>query len=227
MKYAFDFSALLPYWRDFLLGSWLTIKLSATATVLGFSLGTLSAIALSEGGKVGRTLVRIYVEIIRNTPLLVQVFLVYFGFASLGFKVSANSAAVAALVINVTAYTAEIVRAGLESIHASQIEAAECLGLSRPQIYWHVILRPAIERVYPALTSQYVLLMLASSITSQISAEELTAVANRIQSQTFRSFETYIVTGLLYLALSFGVRTAFMLFGLVVFVRQRKLGTSM
>ena len=227
MKYAFDFSALLPYWRDFLLGTWLTIKLSAIATVLGFTLGTLSAIVLSEGGKLWRAVVRVYVEIIRNTPLLVQVFLVYFGFASLGFKVAANTAAVAALVINVTAYTAEIVRAGLESIHASQIEAAECLGLSRAQIYWHVILRPAIERVYPALTSQYVLLMLASSITSQISAEELTAVANRIQSQTFRSFETYIVTGLLYLVLSFGVRSAFMLFGLVAFVRRRKLGTSL
>ncbi len=88
-------------------------------------------------------------------------------------------------------------------------------------------MRPAIERVYPALVSQYVLLMLASSICSQISAEELTAVANRIQSDTFRSFETYIVVGLVYLALSFVVRGAFWGFGQLVFTRRRKLGTAL
>jgi polar amino acid transport system permease protein len=202
------------------------LKLSALATVFGFVVGTLCAIARADGPPWLRTLVAIYVETIRNTPLLVQIFLVYFGFASLGLKVTANTAAVAALVVNVGAYTCEIVRAGLESIHKSQLEAAECLGLTRAQTYWHVIIRPAIERVYPALTSQYVLLMLASSITSQISAEELTAVANRIQSDTFRSFETYIVTGVLYIVLSFVVRTAFTLLGLFIFPRRRKLGTA-
>ncbi|MGO4436763.1 amino acid ABC transporter permease [Rhizobium sp. RAF56] len=226
MSYTFNFSALLPYWPVFLQGVWLTLKLSALATVFGFVVGTLCAIARADGPPWLRTLAAIYVETIRNTPLLVQIFLVYFGFASLGLKVTANTAAVAALVVNVGAYTCEIVRAGLESIHKSQLEAAECLGLTRAQTYWHVIIRPAIERVYPALTSQYVLLMLASSITSQISAEELTAVANRIQSDTFRSFETYIVTGVLYIVLSFVVRTAFTLLGLFIFPRRRKLGTA-
>lgn len=227
MTYQFDFSSLWAYWPEFLQGAWLTLQLSAISTVLGFVLGTLCAIGRSDGPRWVRFLVASYVEIIRNTPLLVQVFIVYFGIATLGIRVSANMAAVIALVVNVAAYTCEIVRAGLESVHKSQLEAADCLGLSRPQIYWHVIIRPAIERVYPALTSQYVLLMLASSITSQISAEELTAVANRIQSDTFRSFETYIVVGLIYLALSFVVRIALGLFGLVVFVRRRKLGTAL
>lgn len=226
MSYTFDFGALLPYWPLFLEGAWLTLKLSALATVFGFVLGTLCAIGRADGPPWVRLLVACYVEVIRNTPFLVQIFLVYFGFAMIGLKVSANTAAVAALVVNVGAYTCEIVRAGLESIHKSQVEAAECLGLTRPQIYWHVIVRPAIERVYPALTSQYVLLMLASSITSLISAEELTAIANRIQSDTFRSFETYIVTGLIYIVLSFLVRGAFALFALVVFPRRRKLGTA-
>ena len=226
MTYQFDFSALLPYWPIFLEGVWLTLKLSALSTIFGFVAGTLCAVARAEGPRWLKTVVAIYVEMIRNTPLLVQIFLVYFGFASLGLKVTANTAAVAALVVNVAAYTCEIVRAGLESVHKSQLEAAECLGLTRTQTYWHVIVRPAIERVYPALTSQYVLLMLASSITSQISAEELTAVANRIQSDTFRSFETYIVTGVLYIILSFVVRLAFTLFALVIFPRRRKLGTA-
>jgi len=227
MGYHFDFAALLPYWREFARGVLLTLQLSALSTVLGFVLGTICAIGRTDGTRLIRTCIAAYVEIIRNTPLLVQIFLVYFGIATLGIHVSANMAAVTALVVNVVAYTSEIVRAGLESIHKAQLEAADCLGLSRPQIYWHVILRPAIERVYPALTSQYVLLMLASSITSQISAEELTAVANRIQSDTFRSFETYIIVGILYIALSFVVRIAFWAFGQTIFVRRRKLHTPL
>ena len=227
MSYQFDFASLLPYWKEFALGVWLTLQLSVVSTVIGFVLGTLCAIGRADGGPWVRTFVASYVEVIRNTPLLVQVFLVYFGIATLGVHVSANLAAVIALVVNVGAYTCEIVRAGLQSVHKAQLEAAECLGLSRGQTYWHVIIRPAIERVYPALTSQYVLLMLASSITSQISAEELTAVANRIQSDTFRSFETYIVVGILYLFLSFVVRIALWLLGLAIFVRRRKLGTAL
>ncbi|MFT0892697.1 amino acid ABC transporter permease [Pseudochelatococcus sp. G4_1912] len=226
MSYNFDFAALLPYWPLFLEGVWLTLVLSAWSTVFGFILGTLCAIGRADGPQWLKFLIGAYVEIIRNTPLLVQIFIFFFGFATFGIKVSANTAAVIALVVNVGAYTSEIVRAGLESVHKSQVEAAECLGMSRTQIYWHVIIRPAIERVYPALTSQYVLLMLASSITSQISAEELTAVANRIQSDTFRSFETYIITGLLYIVLSFVVRIAFWLFGMLVFARRRALGTA-
>jgi len=226
MSLQLDFPAVLERWPNFLAGAVLTLELAAFATVLGALLGTLAAVGRGTHNSLIAGACKAYVETIRNTPLLVQIFLVYFGFASMGLKVSANTAAVAALVVNVGAYTCEIVRAGLESIHKSQLEAAECLGLTRTQTYWHVIVRPAIERVYPALTSQYVLLMLASSITSQISAEELTAVANRIQSDTFRSFETYIVTGALYIVLSFVVRVAFILFGLVIFPRRRKLGTA-
>ncbi|NPD16059.1 amino acid ABC transporter permease [Xinfangfangia sp. D13-10-4-6] len=226
MSYTFDFSFLWTYWPQFLAGAWLTLQLSAISTVFGCILGTLCAIGRADGPRWLKWVIASYVEIIRNTPFLIQIFLIYFGFAMAGLKVSANFAAVAALVINIGAYTCEIVRAGLQSIHRSQVEAATCLGLSQVQTYWHVIVRPAIERVYPALTSQYVLLMLASSITSQISAEELTAIANRIQSETFRALETYIVAGVIYILLSFIVRAAFFLFGQLIFPRRRKLGTT-
>jgi polar amino acid transport system permease protein len=151
MTYQFDFAALLPYWELFLEGVWLTIKLSAIATLLGFVGGALCAIARADGPPWLQRIVGAYVEVIRNTPLLVQIFLVYFGIAVLGVRIDANVAAVLALVVNVIAYTCEIMRAGIESIHKAQIEAADCLGLNRRQTYWHVILRPAIERVYPAL----------------------------------------------------------------------------
>jgi len=227
MQYDFDFSFLASAWPRFLHGAWLTIQLAAVSIVLGFALGAVCALARTSGSPRVKRLVGVYIEIIRNTPLLVQIFLVYFGIASIGFKISAEVSAALALTINIGAYTTEILRAGIESVARSQVEAGECLGLSRLQVYWHVVLLPAVERVYPALSSQFVLLMLASSVTSQISAEELTAVANLLQSETFRSFEVYIIVAVIYLALSFLFRAAFWAIGQLVFVRRRRLGTPL
>ena len=227
MKYSFDFAAPLEYWPDLLAGAWTTLTLSLSATFFGFLVGVFCALASTGRTKWLARVASAYIEIIRNTPLLVQVFLVYFGMASMGFKVGAFTAATVALVVNVGAYTSEIVRAGIESIPKSQLEAAETLGLSRWQTLRHVVLPPAIERIYPALTSQYVLLMLASSVCSQISAEELTAVANRVQSDTFRSVETYLIVAVGYLLLSLIMRGVFWLVGYVAFPRRRRVGTPL
>jgi len=227
MRYKFDFSFLLEKWPAFLNGAWLTIQLTVLSIALGFVVGTLCAVARVYGGRVLRLLVGFYVELIRNTPLLVQIFIVYFGLSSLGLKLSAETSAVIALVVNMGAYTTEIMRAGIQSIHHTQFEAADCLGLTRVQTILHVVLLPAIERVYPALSSQFVLLMLASSITSQISAEELTAVANNVQSDTYRSFEVYIIVAVVYLALSVLYRFGFWTIGLLLFARKRRLGTAL
>ncbi len=222
-----DFSVVLERWPLFLDGAAMTLKLAFIAILTGGAIGTFCAIGRGSSNRFIAGLCAAYVETIRNTPLLVQIFLVYFGLASIGFKFSAFSVAAAALAINVGAYTAEIMRAGFEAIPPGQIEAAEGLALSRVQIYWHVILLPAIEKVYPSLTSQFVLLMLASSVTSQISAEELTAVANYVQSDTYRAFETYILVALGYIALSLVLRAAFWGLGLVLFPRRRRLGTPL
>ena len=227
MNYKFDFSFLADKWPAFVQGAWLTIQLTVVAIALGFVVGTLCAVLRVYGGPIVRRLVGAYVEIIRNTPLLVQIFIVYFGIASLGVKLSAETSAIIALVINVGAYTTEIMRAGFESIPKTQIDAGDCLGLKRVQVISHIVLLPAMERVYPALTSQFVLLMLASSITSQISAEELTAIAGIVQSDTYRSFEVYIVVALVYLALSLLYRAGFWAIGLALFVRRRRLGTPL
>jgi polar amino acid transport system permease protein len=226
MTYRFDFSFLAERWPAFLEGAWLTIQLTVVSIALGFVLGTLCAVLRVYGGSVVRRVIGGYVEMIRNTPLLVQIFLVYFGLASLGLKLSAELSAIVALVINGGAYTTEIMRAGIEATGKTQLEAADCLGLSRVQTILHIVLLPAMERVYPALSSQFVLLMLASSVTSQISAEELTAVANVIQSDTYRSFEVYLVVAVVYLALSFLYRFGFWLIGRALFVRRRRLGTA-
>ncbi|RZL65619.1 MAG: amino acid ABC transporter permease [Variovorax sp.] len=226
MTYEFDFASVLASWPQFLEGAWMTIQLSFPATLIGFVLGTLLAVGRRSSVAWLVRACGIYVEVIRNTPLLVQVFLVFFGLSSLGWKVSAFAAALLSLVINVAAYSCEIMRAGMDSIHKGQLEAAECLGLTRRQVYWHVILRPAMEKVYPALTSQFVLLMLASSITSQISVEELTAAAARVQSDTFRPFEAYILVAVAYLMLSLLMRVGLWAFGQMIFTRRRRLGAQ-
>jgi polar amino acid transport system permease protein len=227
MSYKFDFSFLAERWPDFVAGAWLTIQLTLLAIALGFAVGTVCAMVRVYGGNLLRRLVGFYVELIRNTPLLVQIFIVYFGLSSLGLKLSAETSAVIALVVNMGAYTTEIMRAGIQSIQRTQLEAADCLGLTRLQAILHVVLLPAMERVYPALSSQFVLLMLASSITSQISAEELTAVANNVQSDTYRSFEVYIIVAVVYLALSALYRFGFWAIGLLLFQRKRRLGTAL
>jgi polar amino acid transport system permease protein len=117
---------------------------------------------------------------------------------------SPNTAALLAMVINLGAYSTEIVRAGVEAIPSGQIEAGRALGLRRFQIVRFIILFQALRAVYPALTSQFILVLLGSSVVSAIAAEELTAIANNINSQTFRSFEIYIIVTIMYVAIVFG-----------------------
>jgi polar amino acid transport system permease protein len=227
MSYQFDFSFLAERWPDFVAGAWLTIQLTLVSIGLGLAVGTLCAVGRVYGPRPVKAVVGFYVELIRNTPLLIQIFIVYFGLSSIGLKLSAEVSAVIALVVNMGAYTTEIMRAGIQSIQRTQLEAADCLGLTRLQSIVHIVLLPAMERVYPALSSQFVLLMLASSVTSQISAEELTAVANNVQSDTYRSFEVYIIVAVVYLGLSVLYRLGFWLIGLGLFTRKRKLGTAL
>ena len=221
MKYALDFSSLAPYWPVFLNGAWLTLKMTALAVVVGVAVGTLVAFAKRSQMQPLSRICAAYIEVVRNTPFLVQIFLLYFGLASVGIRMPTFAAAVLAMIINIAAYAAEIIRAGLESVPKGQIEAAECLGLSKWRIGWHVMLQPSIEKVYPALTSQFLLMMQASAMASQISAEELTAIANTVQSDTFRSLETYIVVAGLYLALSLVIKLVAHVLGNVLFRRRR------
>ena len=202
MTYTFRFGPVLEAYPDLLAGAWLTIQLSAGAMVLGLVVAIICAWIKTSGPKPLRIIVNGYIEIIRNTPFLVQIFFIFFGLPALGVRLSPNAAALLALVVNVGAYATEIIRAGIESIHKGQAEAGLALGLKPLQVFRYVILKPALRTVYPALTSQFILLMLTSSVVSAISADDLTSMANNIQSLTFTSFEVYLIVTLMYLAMS-------------------------
>jgi polar amino acid transport system permease protein len=209
MAYTFQFRDVLAQKSAIVDGLVLTLELSAGTIALGFALGVLAASALVYGRPWLRKTAGAYVEAIRNTPLIVQLFLVFFGLPNLGVKLDAITASMIALTINLGAYTAEIVRAGFESVPRSQIEAGVSLGMTGRQVFRHVVLLPALKNVYPSLTSQFVLMMLATSVVSQISAAELFHAGSIIQSRTFRDFEVYTVIAVLYLALSLVMRAGF------------------
>jgi polar amino acid transport system permease protein len=220
MSYTFQFRDVFASWQFLLQGLATTLYLSTVTMLLGLAIGVGGAAARIYGGRVLQSFVATYVEVIRNTPLLVQLFIVFFGLPSLGLRLDAMTAALISLTINLGAYSVEIVRAGLEAIPRTQIEAGHSLGLSGFQVFRYVVILPALKLMFPALASQFVLLMLATSIASQISVPELFHAASIIQSRTFRDFEVFTVIAVLYLALALTLRGAFAMIYKLAF-RQR------
>lgn len=201
-----DFAAVLAEWPQLLRGLLMTAGLTAVSAVAGLALGTACAWARAWGPRPLALLVAAYVELIRNTPFIVQLFFLFFGLPSLGLRLSPELASVLAMVINLGAYAAEIVRAGVDATPRGQVEAGLSLALSRRQVFTHVVLPPAFKRVWPAVTSQVVIVMLGSAVCGQIAAQELSYVANLIHSRNFRAFEATIVATLLYLGLAVALR---------------------
>lgn len=217
MNYDFNFTPIWRSWELLLEGVLLTIELSAIAMVLGLIVGTAAATLRLWGPRPFAGLVTAYVEFIRNTPFLAQLFIIFFGLPGIGLELSAKSAAIIGLTIYMGAYATEIMRAGIQAIPKAQAEAALCLGMNYLQVFRHVILIPALRVIYPALTSQFVLLLLGSSLVSLISARELFHVAAYIDSRTFLPFEVYLVVSGLYLAMSLGFRALFWALGRTMF----------
>lgn len=222
MTYKFNFAALLPFWEQFLHGCFLTLWLSTLSVVIGLALGLVGVLGKRSEFAVFRIAANCYIEVIRNTPFLVQVLFIFFGLPALGLGLQPWTAAVLALSLNLGAFSAEIIRGGIDAIPRGQFEAGAALGLSPFQTFRHVVLKPALRTIFPALSGQFVLLLLTTSITSSISAEELISTAQSVDSLTFRSFEVYIVAALLYLAMSMIFSSIFKLVDRVYFSYPNK-----
>ncbi|WP_295522247.1 amino acid ABC transporter permease [uncultured Pseudacidovorax sp.] len=205
----FDFWAILSEWPLLLKGVAWTLGLTAIATVIGMALGIGCAWARAWGPGWLRWVVGTYVELIRNTPFIVQLFFIFFGLPAAGVKLTPEVASIIAMVLNLGAYATEIIRAGVEATPKGQIEAAASLALTRAQTFLRVVLPPAMKKVWPAMVSQIIIVMLGSAVCGQISVEELSYAANLIQSRNFRAFEAFIVATVIYLLLAIGARRLF------------------
>jgi polar amino acid transport system permease protein len=217
MRFAVNFSDLIPYWQVLAAGVVFTIVLTAVSTVAGIALGTACAWSRTFGPAWLGGIARAYIELIRNTPFIVQLFFIFFGLPALGIKLNETTAAFLAMVINLGAYSAEIIRAGIEAVPKGHIEAGDSLAMSRFEIFRYVVLKQAFQKIYPALSSQIIIVMLGSSVVSQISAEDLTYAANFVQSRNFRAFEVYVVAAVIYLLLAMLTRSLLRALGRVIF----------
>jgi polar amino acid transport system permease protein len=217
MGYDFDFSVIGQYWPLFLKGALMTIRITGLATLLGISVGIIMAGLQLVKNRILSGIIQAYIEVIRNTPFLVQLFFIYFGLPTLNIMLPAWQAALIALTINTGAYATEIVRAGVEAITKGQIEAGRSLGLTGLQIFRFVIIKPALMKVYPALTSQFILFVLNSAVISVISAQELAYQAKYVASRTFRNFEIYLFITLAYLMIAQLFRVTFKLASKLIF----------
>ena len=215
-----DFPALWPYRQELLSGLWVTLQLSVLATIGGVGLGILGAAIRSGKTTLLSRLWGGYVAVIRNTPFMVQLFFIVFGLPNIGFRLTAGEAALLTMIINLGAYSTEIIRAGIQVTPKGQWEACRVLGFTRLQTFLRVILPPALQRIYPSLVGQCIIVMLGSSVVSQVSYQELTFQSSLIQSRTFLSFEVYLVTTVIYLLLSIAMRQ------LLLFIGRRWLGVT-
>ena len=209
MSITFDFLAVLREWPLLLKGVAWTLGLTLIATVIGVGVGITCAWVRSQSGRAPgwlKWVVGSYVELIRNTPFIVQLFFIFFGLPAAGVKLSPEVASIIAMVINLGAYSTEIIRAGIDATPKGQFEAAASLAMDRMQTFTRVVLPPALKKVWPSLVSQIIIVMLGSAVCGQISTQELSYAANLIQSRNFRAFEAFIIATLIYLALSVGVR---------------------
>jgi polar amino acid transport system permease protein len=208
-----DFGWLNDALGTIMRGAAMTLFLIAVTTLAGTLISVVLAAARRAKYRWVRLIITAYVELIRNTPFLVQLFFIYFGLPSLGIRLDPIHAALLAMTLNMAAYTTEIVGAGLDAIPAGQREAAQALGLKPIQVFIKVVLPQALKVIYPALTSQIVIMMLESAVLSQIAVQELTFEGDMLQARTFRAFETYLVITCVYLALSILLRRTLIMIG--------------
>lgn len=198
----FYFGDLLPYAGQLASALWASVYITLIAMVVGSALGVLLYVAKSAPLSVVPAVSAAYIEIFRNTPLLVQLYLIYFGLPEAGINLDPTWAGIVALTLNNAAYTAEIYRAGFESVPHGLREAGQALGMKGSQVFRHIMFMPATRNVFPALTNQFILLFLASSIASIIGLPELMNSILNINNETYRTFEVLAIGGLLYFAVS-------------------------
>lgn len=202
MDYVFHFQSIWKNKALFLSGAFITLEIALLGILIGVSLGMIGAVCRNSRNRGARAASSAFVEVIRNTPLLVQLYLWYFGLGALQIDLSPFMCVVCALGVNNAGYLTEIIRAGIEAIKEEQRRAGISLGMSRLQVFRYIVIIPSMAIVFPALCNQFVISILASALAMIIGVRDLTYEAVYLQAHTFRSIETYIVVVIIYILLS-------------------------
>lgn len=203
MSYRLNFNSIWDNWELIEEGIYYAAVISLSAILLALVVGIIAAACRTSKFKGLNRIATIYIEVFRNTPLLVQLWLLYFGLAQIGIDISAVRCGILILGINSGAYMAEVIRAGLVSVDDGIIEAAKSLGFNPMQMLIKIKIPLALRAVLPSIGNNVVQCMLASSLLSNLGVNELTNQAMRLSSKTFRTFEAYIIVGVCYIALTF------------------------
>ena len=209
MNYTLDFEPVLTGMPDLLMGCVGTLFLATCGMVIALIIGICGVPLRDSRVRPVRWAVMTFVEVIRNTPFLVQIYFVFFALPLIGIRLTPTPTAIIALGLNGGAYAIEIIRGGVQSIDKGQIEAGLSLGLHKRDVFRFIVLRPALRAVYPSLTGQFVMLTLTTSIASAIAAYDLTSVAKLIENASFRSFEVYGTITVMYLIMSWLIMRIF------------------
>jgi polar amino acid transport system permease protein len=193
-----DWASALPYLPVLLKALWVSIYVTVISFAIGAVLGVFVYLGKSSRFAPLRTVSSAYIEVMRNTPLLVQLYLVYFGLGQAGIYFNPLWSVVLGMTLNNSAYTAEIFRAGFDAVPVGLREAGSALGLRPHQTFRYVVLKPGVRNVLPALTNQFIILFLFSSVGSVISLEELTYVLQSLNSKTLLTVSLFTYGALLY-----------------------------
>ena len=213
MPYHFILRTIYPYLGELWLAARITLELSVLAILLSIVLGAGVAVMRRSRSRIGRVLAGAYVEVMRNTPLLVILYIVYFAAPSVGLRMSSFTAALLGLTLNSAGYMAEILRAGLIAVPNGQWEAANSQGMSLWQVLRHVILPQVFRTIYAPLGNQVIAVILASSLASAVAVDEVASWMETTGSTSFRFFETFVVAAVVYLVLCQSVNAARILIG--------------
>ncbi len=179
----------------------LTLQITFTCIAIGIVLGVLLALARVYGNRLLRVLCSIYIQFFRGTPLLVQLFIVYFGFPAWGIRFTAFESGILALGLNTAAYQAEYFRGAIQAVCGGQMMAARSLGMSLPQTIRHVVLPQAFRLVLPAWSNEFILMLKYSSIVFTVTLLDIMGQGKRLAARNFRYFEVFLIVAVFYLVL--------------------------
>ncbi|MGE5589509.1 MAG: amino acid ABC transporter permease [Bacillota bacterium] len=215
----FDWGAPIRNLDLLMQGLAVTLQVTTLSFVFAFALGLVGALARRSRVWPLRFVATVYVEAIRNTPVLLQIFVIFFGLPSVGIRFDAVTAGIIALSVNSGAYLTEIIRAGIQSISRGQIEAATALGLSPAQIFGRVVFPQALRNIYPPVVNQFIMVLLGSSLLSAIAVPDLTGNALVVNSRTYRTVEVFSFVTVVYAALTLAASGLLNLLGRLLFPR--------